>query len=195
MTTNSESLFWSELTEHESVLTKVRASLGDPFNAMLDAWSQAVRGEHTIFFFGNGGSAADAQHLAAELVGRYKSNRRAIAALALTTDSSILTAVANDFGYDQVFARQLEALGRPGDLAVGISTSGRSQNVILGLQRARDLGLDTSAFTGGDGGELPAVARSMLVVPSHSTARIQEMHIMLGHMLCLALERELGLSE
>lgn len=151
-------------------------------------------GGGTLIFFGNGGSAADAQHLATELTVRYQSNRRAIAAIALTTDTSALTAAANDFGYETVFARQLEAIGRPGDLALGISTSGRSPNVVRALEVARERGLTAAALTGGDGGVLAGLADPLIVVPSHRTARIQEMHITLGQMLCGALEKELGLA-
>jgi len=143
--------------------------------------------------FGNGGSAADAQHLATELTVRYVRDRDPIPALALTTDSSALTAIGNDLGFEELFARQLRALGRPGDLALAISTSGRSPNVIRGLQAARDGGLVPAALSGGDGGNLTGLADPLLIVPSRTTARIQEMHITLGQMLCGALERGLGL--
>jgi D-sedoheptulose 7-phosphate isomerase len=124
---------------------------------------------------------------------RYVADRAPIAAVALTTDSSALTAIGNDFGFDQLFARQVRALGRAGDVAVGISTSGKSRNVILGLEAARELGMVPAALAGRDGGDLPGLADPLLVVPSHTTARIQEMHITLGQMLCGALERRLGL--
>jgi D-sedoheptulose 7-phosphate isomerase len=145
-------------------------------------------------FFGNGGSAADAQHLATELTVRYKKDRAAIAAVALTTDSSALTAAGNDLGFDKIFARQIEALGRKGDVAVAISTSGKSANVIAGLRQARVMGLITAALGGSDGGDMRAHADHALLVPSTTTARIQEMHILLGQMLCGALEIELGLA-
>lgn len=141
-----------------------------------------------IIFFGNGGSAADAQHLAAEFVGRFKKPRSGLAALALTTDTSIITAIANDFGYGAVFERQIEALGKREDLAIGISTSGNSENVIRGLKAARSAGMETAAFTGSDGG---AIGRGeqvkvdfVLQAPSNETSRIQEVHIQLGHALC-----------
>ena len=140
-------------------------------------------------FFGNGGSAADAQHLATELVVRYKINRTPLAAIALTTDSSLLTAGANDFGYDTVFECQVRALGRPGDVAIGISTSGNSENVIRALTAAREIGVVPAALTGGDGGRLGGLADPLLIVPSSVTARIQEMHITLGHMLCDVVEQ------
>ena len=144
-------------------------------------------------FFGNGGSAADAQHLATELTVRYKTDRAAIAALALTTDTSALTAIANDFGYDMLFSRQIEALAKPGDVAIGISTSGESENVIAALVKARELDVVAAGLSGGDGGRMVSVADPLLIVPTQVTARIQEMHIMLGQMLCNAVEIEMGL--
>ena len=137
-----------------------------------------------VLIFGNGGSAADAQHLAAEFVNRFQVERPPLAALALTTDTSILTAVANDYDFNQVFAKQVRALGRPGDLAWGISTSGNSANVVAGLVAARELDLKTLAFSGGDGGPVAAAADFALSVPSGNTPRIQEVHITIGHVLC-----------
>jgi D-sedoheptulose 7-phosphate isomerase len=185
--------FDAELDEHAEVLAATRAALAEPFGRLVEAAETAVEGGGKILFFGNGGSASDAQHLATELAVRYVSDRAPIAAIALNTDSSALTAIGNDMGFERLFARQVEALGRPGDLAVGISTSGRSRNVILGLQAARAGGLTAAALSGRDGGELPGLADPLLVVPSQTTARIQEMHIMLGQMLCGALEQRLGL--
>ena len=147
-----------------------------------------------MLFFGNGGSAADAQHLATELTVRYARDRAPIAALALTTDTSALTAIGNDLGQEHVFARQIRALGRPGDVAVGITTSGRSRNVILGLETAREMGLVAAALGGMSGGDLVGLADPLLLVPSHTVARIQEMHITLGQMFCGALEQTLGLA-
>jgi len=190
----SRDYFEAELEEHRAVLAASRATLGETFERMLAAWVRTAQQGGTLFFFGNGGSAADAQHLATELTVRYQTNRRAIAAIALTTDTSALTAAANDFGYETVFARQLEALGRPGDLALGISTSGRSPNIVRALEVAQKRGLTAAALTGGDGGLLTGLADPLIVVPSQRTARIQEMHITLGQMLCGALERELGLA-
>ena len=131
--------------------------------------------------------------MATELTVRYRQDRRALAAIALTTDSSALTAIGNDLGFEQIFSRQVEALGRRGDIAVGITTSGRSPNVIRALEAARGMGLVTVALTGGTGGDTARVADHVLLVPSDVTARIQEMHITLGQMLCAALEFELGL--
>jgi D-sedoheptulose 7-phosphate isomerase len=188
-----ESHFAAAIAEHEEVLHATRNTLAQQFVAMLHAWFFCVRAGHTIFFFGNGGSAADAQHLAAELVVKYDKPRLPISAMALTADVTLLTAAANDFSFDQIFARQIQALGRPGDIAVALSTSGRSVNVINGLKAARDRGMVPVAFGGGDGGALTALANPLLIVPSNKTSLIQEMHIMLGHMLCSALEIELKL--
>lgn len=192
MTVDHLAYFDAEFTEHESVVAATRGALREPFGAMLNAWSETIRRGGKIMFFGNGGSAGDAQHLATELTVRYKTNRAAIAAIALTTDTSALTAAANDLGYERVFSRQIEALGRPGDLAMGISTSGRSPNVVLALETARSMGLTAAALTGGDGGLLRGLADPVLIVPTVVIARIQEMHITLGQMLCGALEIELG---
>jgi D-sedoheptulose 7-phosphate isomerase len=195
VTDGSSSFFDTELQEHGAVLQAVQESLRAPFAEMVNAWSETVRNGGKILFFGNGGSAADAQHLATELVVRYRGDRPAIAAIALTTDGSALTAAGNDMGFEHVFARQIEAVGRPGDLAMGISTSGRSRNVVLGLEHARAIGMTACALTGGDGGQLRDLASPILIVPSTITARIQEMHITLGQMLCGALEIELGYAE
>jgi D-sedoheptulose 7-phosphate isomerase len=185
--------FEREFQQHLEVADATRQGLAEPFCAILGLWADAVRAGNKLLFFGNGGSAADAQHFAAELVIRFVRDRKPIPAVALTTDTSALTAAGNDLGFDQIFARQLAALGRPGDVAAGLSTSGRSPNVIAALKVARELGLKTVVFTGGDGGEVAGLADVSLSVPSQVTARIQEMHLTLGHMLCGALERELGL--
>jgi D-sedoheptulose 7-phosphate isomerase len=137
-----------------------------------------------ILLFGNGGSAADAQHLAAEFVNRFRVERPPLAALALTTDTSILTSIANDYDFLEVFAKQVRALGRPGDVALGLSTSGNSVNVVQALEVARELGLKTMALSGGEGGPVAAAADLAIVVPSKSTPRIQEVHITIGHVLC-----------
>ena len=190
---DSKAFFQQQWGEHIAAAVASRDALGPAFEAMLAAWANAVRGGGKLLFFGNGGSAGDAQHLATELAVRYSKDRAPIAALALTTDSSVLTAASNDMGFEKVFARQIAALGKPGDVAVGISTSGRSPNVIEGLKQARGQGLVATALGGGDGGLLRQVADPVLIVPSNITARIQEMHITLGQMLCAALEIELGL--
>ncbi len=188
-----DAFFEAEFAEHQSVAAASAAALAGPFGRLVDCGVRAIRGGGKVLLFGNGGSAADAQHLATELTIRYIRDREPIAAIALTTDTSALTAAGNDLGFDQVFARQIRALGGPGDLALGISTSGKSPNVIRGLEAARDMGLTAAALSGGNGGDLTGLADPLLVVPSATTARIQEMHITLGQMFCGALERALGL--
>jgi D-sedoheptulose 7-phosphate isomerase len=153
--------------------------------------AHGMRNGKKMLFFGNGGSAADSQHLAAEMVGRFGPDRAPMAAIALTTDSSILTAVGNDYGYDKVFSRQIVALGQPGDTAIGISTSGNSPSVLEALDTARDKGLFTVGFTGETGGKMVGRAEVLLRVPSRVTARIQETHILLGHIICELIDREL----
>lgn len=153
-------------------------------NLIIDAMEQGGK----LVLFGNGGSAADAQHIAAEIVGRFKSQRPGLPALALTTNTSIITAVANDFGYQTIFARQVEALGRPEDVFIGISTSGNSPNVLLALQIAKGMGGTTIAFTGAKKGKLDKVADLSIKIPSHDTPRIQEGHITIGHIICGLVE-------
>lgn len=145
---------------------------------------ECLQSGNKVIFFGNGGSASDCQHLAAEIVGRYEKERKGFPAIALTTDTSILTAVGNDYGFDRIFERQVEALGKKGDVAFGLSTSGNSKNVLLGIKKAKALGLFTIGLSGRDGGELKALVDLSIVVPSQKTARIQESHIMIGHIIC-----------
>jgi D-sedoheptulose 7-phosphate isomerase len=180
--------FARELADHADVTSRTAEAIRDTFPALVDACATAINSGHKLLFFGNGGSAADAQHFAAELVVRYTKNRRPIGALALTTDTSTLTAIGNDLGFDDLFARQIEALCHPGDVAIGISTSGNSENVVRGLRAARARGAVTVAFTGGGGGRLRTLADHPIVVPSPTTARIQEMHLLVGHALCGLLE-------
>lgn len=186
--------FWAgEFDEHKAVTAETAATLSEPFFKLVDACEAAIKSGGKILFFGNGGSAADAQHLATELTVRYKTDRAPIAAIALTTDTSALSAIGNDFGFEYLFSRQVEALGRKGDVAIGISTSGTSKNVVRALEAARKQGLVTAGFTGKTGGVLDSFCDVLLKVPSTTTARIQEMHITLGQMLCGALELRLGL--
>lgn len=155
--------------------------------ARLVAASYAAGGR--LYVFGNGGSAADAQHLAGELVGRYRASRRPLAAVALSTDTSALTCIANDFAYEEVFARQVAALAGPTDVVIGITTSGRSPNVVAGLRAAREVSAKTVAFTGGDGGDVVAVADVAIVVPASETSRIQECHLTALHALTELIEQ------
>ncbi len=189
----AQSLFQFEMAEHAKVLEATVRVVGESLIAALDVLVSGLRSGGKILLFGNGGSAADAQHIAAEFVIRYRDDRAAIPAIALTTDTSALTACGNDLGFAVLFARQVEALGRPGDIAIGISTSGNSENVVAGLRQARGGGLRTIGLGGGDGGKLREVCDVLIVVPSKVTARIQEMHILIGHIICKAVEQRLGL--
>ncbi|MDI6853564.1 MAG: D-sedoheptulose 7-phosphate isomerase [Deltaproteobacteria bacterium] len=161
------------VAEHAETIAAAARLLADTFKA-----------GGKVLIFGNGGSAADAQHIAAEFVNRFQVERPPLAALALTTDTSVLTSIANDYAFAEVFVKQVKALGRPGDVAWGISTSGSSLNVVLALEEARALGLRTMALSGGDGGPVAGQAEAAIVVPSRNTPRIQEMHILVGHVLC-----------
>ena len=163
--------------------------------AAAAAMSQAIRQGSKILFFGNGGSAADAQHLAAELVGRYRQEGPALAAIALTTNTSVLSAIANDYAYEIIFARQVEALGNRGDVAVGLTTSGNSANVLKAIETASAKGLITIGLTGATGGKLRALVTHCLCVPCSDTARIQECHILTGHILCEIVESQCRLCE
>jgi D-sedoheptulose 7-phosphate isomerase len=191
--TPAEALLERELKDHRDAFEATAGMLGGLFAQVLAILEQGVRRGGKVLLFGNGGSAADAQHIAAELIIRYKTDRPAIAAIALTTDSSALTACGNDIGFEALFERQVEGLGREHDVAVGLSTSGNSANVIRGLKQARAMGLKTVGLTGGTGGQMHKVCDALIVVPSTVTARIQEMHILIGHMLCKGLEERLGL--
>jgi D-sedoheptulose 7-phosphate isomerase len=149
---------------------------------------ESLKKSGKVMIFGNGGSASDSQHIAAELVGRYQKDRQALPAIALTTNTSILTAIANDYGYEFVFSKQVEALGQKNDIVIGISTSGKAKNVAAGIKQAKKMGIKTIVFTGGDGGEIAKLADSALIVPSKVTARIQEAHIAVGHIICELVE-------
>jgi D-sedoheptulose 7-phosphate isomerase len=183
----------AEAGEHRESFESCMAGLQAPFAQTLALWESAIRRGGKLLIFGNGGSAGNAQHIAAELVIRYKTDRAAIAAVALTVDVSTLTAAGNDMGFDAVFSRQVQGLGRPGDVAVGLSTSGRSPNVLAALREARARNLATTGLIGADGGPMRALCDAAIVVPSTVTARVQEMHLLISHMLCKALEIRLGL--
>lgn len=191
--TSPEAVYLQRLEEHLN-MAKALSSLQPQVVTLSLALAQALAKGGKLLLFGNGGSAADCQHIAAELVNRFMLERPALAGLALTTDSSNLTAISNDYAYDWIFARQIEALGRAGDVALGISTSGNSKNVIEGLKVARAQGLITFAFTGEGGGKIGAegLADHLIAIPSRDTARIQEGHIFVGHLMCELLERALA---
>jgi D-sedoheptulose 7-phosphate isomerase len=186
-------IFQDCFEDHRTLLNETETSCGEPLARLTDLCVNALRRGGKLLLFGNGGSAADAQHLSAELTIRFVRHRRALAAIALTTDTSALTACANDYGFETVFARHIEALGRPGDVALGFSTSGQSPNVICALAAARKMDITAAAFGGNSGGGLNGVADPLIVVPSTVTARIQEMHILLGHVLCAEIEERLGI--
>jgi D-sedoheptulose 7-phosphate isomerase len=183
----------AEMSSHEEVFAAMRESIVEPFSILLHASVKSIGKGGKIVFFGNGGSAADAQHLATELTVRYINDRVPIPAIALSTDTSSLTAIGNDFGFDDVFARQVDALVKEEDVVIGISTSGNSENIVRALNRAKNKGAVVAGFSGRDGGRMIGLANPLLNVPSQQTARVQEMHILIGHMLCGALEQELGL--
>ncbi|MGD0734840.1 MAG: D-sedoheptulose 7-phosphate isomerase [Terracidiphilus sp.] len=191
---DAATIFGKALAEHLHVVGQLEQQ-----HALLEtialAMTATLRAGGKILWCGNGGSAADAQHLAAELIGRFRRERRALPSVALTTDTSILTAIGNDYGYEKVFSRQVEALGNKGDLLVGISTSGNSPNVIAALKAARAQGLATVAFTGAGGGKMAEFADHLFAVESRDTARIQETQILAGHMLCDWIELDLMHAE
>lgn len=182
----------AEFEESIQVKQRTLAEQIETLDRIAQTMLTALRAGHKVLLFGNGGSAADSQHIAAELVSKFRRERGAIPAIALTTDTSILTSIGNDFGYEHVFARQIEALGQKGDIALGISTSGNSPNVLKALGLAREMGLTTIGFTGQEGGALKDCVDICFRAPSNSTARIQEIHITAAHALCELLEVALG---
>jgi len=182
-----ENVFCKAIAEHLEVIATV-SNQQDLLESVARAMAAALHAGNQILWCGNGGSAGDSQHLAAEIVGRFRRERRGLPSIALTTDTSILTSISNDYGYEMVFSRQVEAMARPGDVLVGISTSGNSHNVIAALERAKELGVTTVAFTGEGGGRMGALSDYLFAVSSRDTARIQEAHILAGHMICDWLE-------
>ncbi len=190
---NLEAYVAAEWEEHVNVVAPTIAAVREPFVRLVSVCAKSVRNGGKILFLGNGGSAADAQHLATELSIRFIKDRAPIAAIALTTDTSALTAAGNDIGFDNIFGRQIEALAKPGDVVIAISTSGNSENIVRALDSAKRVGAVPAGLSGKGGGRMVGLADPLIVVPSKTTARIQEMHITIGHMLCGALEQELGL--
>lgn len=180
-----------QLRAHREVIEAIERDLAAPVAAVAELLVEAFRAGKKLLVMGNGGSAADAQHFVAEMVGRFKLERRGLPAVALTTDSSILTALGNDYGFDLIFRRQVEALAAPGDVVVGISTSGSSKNVAAALLLARELGCRTVGLLGRDGGTIRELADFALTVPSNDTPRIQEGHITIIHILCDLVEQGL----
>lgn len=183
------------IQEHAELLSRTEEACLDVLVRLAETVVGCLARGGKVLFFGNGGSAADAQHLAAEFAVRFVRERRPLAGLALTTNTSALTACANDYGFEHLFSRQIAALGRPEDVAIGFSTSGNSPNIVTALMQARQDGIFTAAFTGDSGGKLKELPDLLIAVPSTSTARIQEMHILLGHLLCQEVEERLGIGE
>ena len=180
--------------EHKNVLNKTRENcLNDLIEVAIEIAKKLSSGS-TLFICGNGGSASDSQHLAAELIGRFKKPRRALKAISLNTDTSALTCISNDYSYDQIFSRQLEGLAKKDDLLLVLSTSGKSKNILKALKVADKIGMNTISFLGKGGGDAKSHSIKSIIVPSNSTARIQEMHILLAHIMCEIIEEELGIQ-
>ena len=190
-----QSIIKHEFSEHLKVSKKTMESICKPIEIAAKICIDSLKKGGKILIIGNGGSAADAQHIAAELVGRYKTERKGLSAIALTTDTSVITSIANDYGYLHVFDRQVEALANEGDVVIGISTGGSSTNVISALRLANDLGCKTIGFSGRDGGEFNTLCDVNLIAIAEDTPRIQEMHILIGHTLCHLIELEFSSSK
>jgi D-sedoheptulose 7-phosphate isomerase len=178
----------NELKDHQNTIQRLIDTLTGDIETACEMITSTIKSGNKVLLAGNGGSAADAQHIAAELSGRFVKNRKALPGIALTVDTSALTAIANDYGYDHVFARQVEALAQPGDLFIGISTSGNSQGILNAFETATKFKCKTLGLSGRDGGKMNGICELNIVVPSDITARIQEMHILIGHILCKAVD-------
>ncbi len=190
-----DKFFYSQIKEHELVISKTKESIKENFLNVVDICYKALKNKKKIIFFGNGGSASDAQHLSTELTVRFSKNRKSIPAVSLVTDTSTITAIGNDFGFDYLFSRQLEALGCSGDVVIGISTSGKSQNVIKGIEYAKNNNMKSIVLTGKNIKFVEKISDEIISIPAQNTSRIQEAHILIGQMLCNALEFKLGLSD
>lgn len=182
--------FRKTIEAHEQAVAALKANCLPELEKMAEICRQAIKNDHKILLCGNGGSAADSQHIAAEFVGRFVKERQGLPSIAFTTDTSILTAIGNDYGYDEVFRRQVEALGREGDVLIGISTSGNSGNIVKAFEQAKKQGVKTLALTGQKDSKMSALADVTLKVPAPVTARVQECHIMIGHMICEYIDEE-----
>ena len=193
-TNNNTDLIKSAFEDHAGVLKETLIAIGDGIEKSADIIAKSLASGGTIFWCGNGGSAADSQHIAAEFVGRFKKDRQPLRSIALTTDTSILTCIANDYSYEEIFSRQLNALGREGDVLVVITTSGESENIKQALIQAKKMKIKTIALLGKKGGVCKDHADLPLIIPSDTTARIQEIHILIEHLLCELVEKKLGLD-
>lgn len=183
----------SHIREHQEVLATIN-TLADSIEQISNALIDCLKNEGTIYWCGNGGSASDSQHLAGELVGRFIGDRKALRSIALNADTAVMTCIVNDYGYEHIFSRQVEGLGRQGDVLIGITTSGNSQNVINALNAAKSKKMTTIGLLGKGGGKVLEIADHAIVIPSNTTARVQEMHIMVGHILCDLIEEGLNLK-
>lgn len=188
-------LIKNHINEHINTISLIDEKIQNEILNFANKMVGALKEKKTIFWCGNGGSSSDAQHLAAELIGRFKDDRRALRSISLTADSSVLTCISNDYNFENIFSRQVEALGNEGDILIGISTSGKSQNIINALRKAKNMGLMTMGLLGKGGGESLAECELSIVIPSDVTARIQESHILIGHILCDLIEEGLSLKK
>jgi D-sedoheptulose 7-phosphate isomerase len=184
----------TKITTLNNLLSTLVSKHGDTFLQCAKIIGDSLKNENTIFWCGNGGSAAESSHLAVELIGRFKNNRRSLPSLSLNADTSAITCIANDFGYDEIFARQLEGLGKKGDVLVVLSSSGKSENILRVLQKAKRMGITSIALLGKGGGKAADLSDFAIVIESDETARIQEMHLLLGHTLCEYAEIALGVA-
>tara|TARA_B100000768_G_C11214461_1_gene347500 strand:+ start:573 stop:1145 length:573 start_codon:yes stop_codon:yes gene_type:complete len=187
-------LIKNHINEHQKTISLIDQEIQNEILNFAHIMIKALKEKKTIFWCGNGGSSSDAQHLAAELIGRFKGDRRALRSISLTADSSVLTCISNDYNFENIFSRQIEALGNGGDVLIGISTSGKSQNIINALKKAKNMGLITMGLLGKGGGMSLSECDQSIVIPSDVTARIQESHILIGHILCDLIETGLELN-
>ena len=189
-----KNFFHSQISEHQLIIEKLKKNNEDDFIRVLEIWYHAIKKNKKIIFFGNGGSASDAQHLSTELTVRFSKNRKSIPALSLVTDTSTISAIGNDFGFDYLFERQLEAIGQKGDVVVGITTSGKSKNVINALKYAKKNNMNSVVFTGRNIKLIESISDGIISISAINTSRIQEAHILIGQILCNALEKKLDLA-
>lgn len=189
-----KNLIKNHINEHEQIISLIDEKIQDEILSISQSLVKALKNKNTIFWCGNGGSSSDAQHLAAELIGRFNDDRKALRSISLTADSSVLTCISNDYNFENIYSRQVEALGNPGDILIGISTSGNSKNIINALDSAKRFGLETIGMLGKGGGEALKKCDKNIVIPSNTTARIQESHILIGHILCDLIETGLELN-
>jgi D-sedoheptulose 7-phosphate isomerase len=189
---NSIELLKTKVTKLESLLENLTSIHEEEFCKSAATFSTSLKNGNTIFWCGNGGSAAESSHLAVELIGRFKNNRRPLPSVSLNSDTSAITCIANDFGYDEIFARQLEGLAKPGDVLVVLSTSGKSENILRALRKAKEIGVTSIALLGKGGGPAAKLANHRIIVESSETARIQEIHLLIGHTFCEFAEMEMG---